>query len=118
MGIFNKKPEPGVQVFNEYTEATGPWIERVQNARASGAGLTSFEDAVEIAGDVPALALRRLSGSYDRDRALYATQAWLASQADRLSRQDLLQGRDQQFWQDLNDALWSSAGAEVKQKPR
>jgi hypothetical protein len=114
MGLFSKKPRPGNQAFNEYADAMGPWIERLQAAREGGAIITTVAEAVDTAGDVPPLGLQRVSGSVDRDLALATSRAWINMQADRLSRKDLLRGETERFWQQLADELWSSINQGIK----
>jgi|SRR5215213_7883693 hypothetical protein len=118
MGLFSKKPSPGDQAFSDYADAMGPWMERLQTAREAGTEISTMGDAVRVAGDVPALPIHQLSGSAQRDTAIYAARAWISSQANRLSRKDVLRGADTSFWQNMADELWSAKDNGIKQEPR
>jgi hypothetical protein len=118
MGVFSKKTDLGLQAFENYASAMQPWMTRVQRAREAGTTITTMNDALDAAGDVPALSTHNLSGSYERDRASYSAHAWISREADRLSRQDLIRGADGPFWQDLADELWAASERGIKRQPR
>jgi len=115
MGLFSsKKPSPGEQAFADYSNAMRAWMDRLQRARESGTEIATVEDAFDVAGNVPSLGLQRLTGSYERDRAFYAAQAWLNMEADKLSRRDVLRGGESSFWENMADELWAAKDQGIK----
>ena len=92
MGLFSKKPKPGDQAFDQYVDAMRPWIERLQAAREAGTEIITVGDAVDAAGDVPALAVQGLT-SFERDSAVSTGSAWISMEADRMSAKGCASGR-------------------------
>jgi hypothetical protein len=117
MGLFSKKPKPGDQAFSDYADAMRPWMERLQRAREAGTDITTVGDAVDAAGDVPALSAHGLT-SFERDTAVSAARAWINMEAGRMSRKDVLRGADPTFWENMADELWSAKEHGIKQQPR
>ncbi|HZA71900.1 MAG TPA: hypothetical protein VE476_03220 [Propionibacteriaceae bacterium] len=117
MGLFSKKPKPGDQAFSQYVDAMRPWMTRLQAAREAGTEIITVGDAVDAAGDVPALPVHGLT-SYERDSAVSAASAWISMEADRMSRKDVLRGADMSFWQNMADELWSARDNGIKKQPR
>lgn len=107
MGLFSKKPNQSQQVVEAYIAAARPWCARLNEARDEGIDVATRVAIVRVAGDLPKLDTQRIDLQSRRDEAIATARAWLSAETDRLSRQDVLQGRSTDFWTEVGGILYS-----------